>query len=542
MLESDHSSKELQRRRSRRRSATPPPPPQPPKRNESPESQRFSTGQGGKREEIRREDPRRDNIRRENSRREDPRREDPRQERLERDRSQRRMPDASSNMARDPRAAASIGVQSRNGQVGEQAPIPPGRSSSRPTTNQPTRSRQPREKRERRPASPFVHIVRLLILGVGIGAIAGTFLSVWNPAINRPAAVTQLHTTTASAAEVDHNVGRSPTALPKGQELTALTAKVVPLTQGLKELTPGVFLIDLDSGDYFTLNGTSSFSAASMIKVPVLVALFQEVDAGRVHLGDKLVLQPGDIGEGSGDMQYAPIGSEYTVLETITNMITISDNTATNLIVRRLGGIEQVNQHFRQWGMQQTVLRKSLPDLEGSNTTSPKELATLLSMVSQGEILSMKSRDRALEIMRHTVSDTLLPSSLGEGATIAHKTGDIGTLVGDTGIIDMPNGKRYAITAMVKRPFNDSRAQDLIRQIAATVYDYLNQSTGGQSATQTSPAIEPAAPTGTASPSADSISGDRTTPDAAPSGSVPDSVPASTIPGNGAMLTQPTSR
>ena len=387
------------------------------------------------------------------------------------------------------------------------------------------RSRQPRQKRERRPASPFVHLMRLLILGVGIGAIAGTFLSVWNPALNRPTSVAQVHTIAANAAEVDHNLGRSIAPLTKGQELTTLTAKVVPLTQAVKDLTPGVFLIDLDSGDYFTLNGASSFSAASMIKVPILVALFQEIDAGRVRLSDKLVLQQADVGEGSGDMQYAPIGSEYTVLETITNMITISDNTATNMIIRRLGGIEQVNQHFRQWGMQQTALRKALPDLEGTNTTSPKELATLLSMVSQGEILSMKSRDRALEIMRHTVSDTLLPSSLGEGATIAHKTGDIGTLVGDTGIIDMPNGKRYAITAMVKRPFNDSRAQDLIRQIAATVYEYLDQSAGGH--------LNPANPASqAASPSADSTLGDRTTEPAASDSSHPGSTTPDAIPGN----------
>jgi beta-lactamase class A len=336
------------------------------------------------------------------------------------------------------------------------------------------------------------------------------------------------------------------TTLPKGQELTALTAKVVPLTQGVKDLTPGIFLIDLDSGDYFTLNGTSSFSAASMIKVPVLIALFQEIDAGRVRLSDKLTLQQTDIGDGSGDMQYSPIGSEYTVLETITNMITISDNTATNMVIRRLGGIEQLNQHFRQWGLQQTVLHKPLPDLEGTNTTSPKELSTLMSMVSQGEILSMKSRDRALEIMRHTVSDTLLPSSLGEGATISHKTGDIGTLVGDTGIIDMPNGKRYAITAMVKRSFNDSRAQDLIRQIAAAVYEYLNQSAGEQSSAtnQVSPSADPAqatepaqttdggmatqpasTPTQTPSPNTDSAPSNSTSPSldqAAPDSVTPD--------------------
>ncbi|NJR66344.1 MAG: serine hydrolase, partial [Leptolyngbyaceae cyanobacterium CRU_2_3] len=88
--------------------------------------------------------------------------------------------------------------------------------------------------------------------------------------------------------------------------------------------------------------------------------------------------------------------------------------------------------------------------------------------------------DRALDIMRHTVTDTLLPASLGEGATISHKTGDIGSLVGDTGVIDMPNGKRYAITVMVKRPNNDDRAQDLIRQLAATTYDYMAQAAGGR--------------------------------------------------------------
>jgi beta-lactamase class A len=477
-------------------------------------------------------------------------------------------------MVRDPRPSATSPIappnsspnaklRHRNGQSAGQSPNPahssaPSQMVGQPAGQMPTtarrsadrspRSRQPHEKRERRPASPFVHLMRLLILGVGIGAIAGTFLSVWNPALNRPASVAQIHTTAANAAETkqSQSLVRSPATLPAGQDLTALTAKIVPLTQGVKDLTPGVFLIDLDSGDYFTLNGASSFSAASMIKVPILIALFQEIDAGRIHLSDKLVLQQTDIGDGSGDMQYSPIGSEYTVLETTTNMITISDNTATNMIVRRLGGIEQVNQHFRQWGLQQTVLHKPLPDLEGTNTTSPKELSTLLSMVSQGEILSMKSRDRALEIMRHTVSDTLLPASLGEGATISHKTGDIGALVGDTGIIDMPNGKRYAITAMVKRPFNDSRAQDLIRQIAATVYEYLNQSAGGQSSATypSSPSAEPAqgaspidaAPTNTNSASPDAS--DPATSD--PAASNP-AASDSTISGSGATLTQPAS-
>jgi beta-lactamase class A len=260
--------------------------------------------------------------------------------------------------------------------------------------------------------------------------------------------------------------------------MTALSSKILPLTKDLKDLTPGVFLTDLDSGDYFSLNGASTFSAASMIKVPILVAFFQDIDAGKIRLDEELTMQEKDVATGSGDMQYATVGSKYSALEVATNMIVISDNTATNMLLRRLGGIEAVNQRFKQWGLQQTLIRNVLPDLQGTNTTSPKELSTLMAMLSQGELLSMKSRDRALEIMRQTVTDTLLPTSLRPGATISHKTGDIGSLVGDTGLIDMPTGRRYAITTMVKRPHNDDRAQELIRQIAAVVYDDLAQPTG----------------------------------------------------------------
>lgn len=373
----------------------------------------------------------------------------------------------------------------------------------------PAARRQPKERRDRRPTSPLVHVVRLLIMGVGVGAIAGTVLSVWHPATH-PALVTQ-QVNAATLASRSDQAGAA-ALLAKGQELTGLTPKIAPLTQGLQGLTPGVFLVDLDTGDQFTLNGTSSFAAASMIKVPILLALLQEVDKGRIRLDENLVMQPADVAAGSGEMQDSPPGTEYTLLQVITNMIITSDNTATNMVIRRMGGIEVLNQQFRQWGLQQTALRQVLPDLEGTNTTSPKELSMLLVMLSQGDLLSMKSRDRALDIMRRTVTDTLLPTSLREGATISHKTGDIGSLVGDTGIIDMPNGKRYAITAMVQRPFNDDRAQELIRQMSATVYDYLDQASGQRDAAPVSPAVEAVAPEGSTLPSSGTPAAEPATP------------------------------
>lgn len=233
-------------------------------------------------------------------------------------------------------------------------------------------------------------------------------------------------------------------------------------------------MLDLDTGNTIDINGDVSFAAASMIKVPVLVAFFQEVDAGRIQLDEMLTMEEADVASGSGNMQFSGVGTQYTALETATLMIIISDNTATNMLIRRMGGIEAVNERFRSWGLQTTVIRNVLPDLEGTNTTTPKELAGLMTMVSNGDLLSIRSRDRMLDIMRRTHTATLIPAGVGDpDATIAHKTGDIGELVGDVGLVDMPNGKRYAITTLMKRSFNDDRAQEWIRQINSMIYQEL---------------------------------------------------------------------
>ena len=349
--------------------------------------------------------------------------------------------------------------------------------------------------RSPRPASPLVHLCRLLILGVGVGAIVGTVISIWNPSLRNPATANRVGTPNPTQQLSPNRPGAVPGTLATissvrmGREMTELVAKVTPLTRDLTDLVPGIFLSDLDNGDYLSFNGSTAFSAASMIKMPILIAFLQDVDAGKIKLDEMLSMQQADIAEGSGDMQYSTAGSEFTALDTATNMIIHSDNTATNMIVRRLGGNEALNQRFRQWGLQQTLLRKPLPDLEGLNTTSPKELVSLMALLNDGKLVSMKSRDRAFDIMRRTVTATLLPSVLAPDTSIAHKTGDIGSLVGDVGLIDMPSGRRYAIAVVVKRPHNDGRAQDLIRQVAAVVYEHF----GGKPTVAPSPVAVPPA-------------------------------------------------
>jgi len=340
-----------------------------------------------------------------------------------------------------------------------------------------TPSESPRkQRRARRKASPLVYLTRLMILGIGVGAIAGTVISVLDPALRQDitqAARSATLSSSTSSGDQPARVVMSPVAVVTGQPMTDLTNSIESLTSGYTSLTPGVFVINTATGEYLDLHGTSIFASASMIKVPVLIALLQEVDAGKVRLDESLTMKAVDVATGSGEMQYQAPGTRYTVLETASKMITISDNTATNMLIARLGGVEVLNQRFRQWGLTSTTLRNLLPDLTGTNTTTPKELAELLARVTQGDLLSMQSRDRLFAIMQKTETDTLLPAGLGEGATIAHKTGDIASMVGDVGLIDTPKGDRYIATIMVQRPPNDPRAQELIRRISKATYDFI---------------------------------------------------------------------
>ncbi|NCJ05707.1 serine hydrolase [Synechococcales cyanobacterium C] len=259
------------------------------------------------------------------------------------------------------------------------------------------------------------------------------------------------------------------------QELADVKAEVETLAAAQSGLTPGAFFYSLDTGHFLNLSGDRVFSAASTIKIPILIAFFQAVDAGQVRLDESLVMRPDLIASEAGSIQYDPPNSEYPALEIADLMITISDNTATNMLIDRLGGAAALNQRFQSWGLQHTKIENLLPDLEGTNLVSPMDLATVFLRLGEGELLSEASRTKALEIMSRTVTNTLLPQGLGEGASIAHKTGDIGSVVGDAGLISTPNGQTYAAAVLVARPHNDSRAQELIRQISRITYTRFSQ-------------------------------------------------------------------
>jgi beta-lactamase class A len=318
---------------------------------------------------------------------------------------------------------------------------------------------------------PILYPLRFIIVGVGIGALIGTLLAISNsrPYINVTQNVDERGQALTEQAPPD--------PLPLITPLTTLQDSAKQAISVDTELDAALLFVDLDTGEYVDVAASRSLSAASTIKIPVLIAFLEAVDQGKARLDDPLILSETTKGSGSGSLQYKDDGSQFPALYVATEMSVNSNNTATNMIIDLLGGNAVLNAKFQEWGLQQTILNTPLPDLDGTNLTSPRDLAYLLARVSQGEILSPRSRDRLMRIMSSTENDRLLPQSLGAGASIAHKTGDIGFIIGDVGIVDMPNGKRYIASIFVERPYNSPKGKELLHQIASEFYQYLEKAT-----------------------------------------------------------------
>jgi beta-lactamase class A len=286
------------------------------------------------------------------------------------------------------------------------------------------------------------------------------------------ATISALFSRPAPPPQVTAPAPTPPPALQLKQEITPLTTALKALNTD-PDLSLHVMVYEPDQNSYVDINANTPTAAASLIKFPLLVAVLEQLDLQTIALDEMLQLTEDVKAPEAGVLQDRPIGTKVPALEVMTLMITESDNTATNMIIKRLGGIEVINDRFAKWGMNQTRLRNLLPDLQGTNTTTAKELVELFSKVEQNQILSLRSRDLFMDILSRTKNGNFIPQPIGENARIRHKTGTIASLVGDTALIDAPNGKRYFLTVIVKRPPNEPKAEELIRQVSATVYEHF---------------------------------------------------------------------
>ncbi|WP_170953545.1 serine hydrolase [Synechococcus sp. UW179A] len=351
---------------------------------------------------------------------------------------------------------------------------------------------------------PLRLVLRLVLMGVGLGVITGSLLKLAGPAVEKgdlalpgwlplteqsPEGKDQPEATANTSGTSSLNRTESLGRFETRNELKPLSARWQTLAAEQPDLKVSAFMLVLDDGRYAQLEPDTALPAASSIKTPILLVTLEELDAGRLSWNEPLKLSKTVVGGGAGWMATKPLGTRFPTHEVATEMIRVSDNTATNLLIERLGGQETLNARFNALGLSATKVNDWLPDLKGTNSTSARDLARSIALVDTGEALSIRSRDLFREVMGTSITNTLLPRGLlrglggrqGEpddslmvkGYRVLNKTGDIGIAYADAGLIELPDGSRAVAAFLVKGPFNDPRSTELIRKLAAAMAPVL---------------------------------------------------------------------
>lgn len=235
---------------------------------------------------------------------------------------------------------------------------------------------------------------------------------------------------------------------------------------------------------YIYMNGESDtiqshrVRAASMIKVYILSYLFEKIDKGEILLQDVYVLKPSDKVGGSGVLNGYESGSVLSIDTIARLMITESDNTATNILIDKLG-LENINLYMSTQGYKDTQLNRKMMDLNAidkgiDNYTSAQDLGHWFLKLATGKMASDLSNKQMIDYLVGQ-TDTECISAALPNRIIAHKTGELAGVYHDGGIIYNANRNDYYILVLLSDGY-DSRTGTIesFRSIARQVDNKVN--------------------------------------------------------------------
>ena len=262
--------------------------------------------------------------------------------------------------------------------------------------------------------------------------------------------------------------------IPENQEIKSLEKKLLNIADKYKKIKPSIYVWDYSTKNYVDINANEIYPAASIIKIPVLIEMFREIDKGKFALNDTMILEDYYRASGSGKLQYSQGGRALTMDYLARIMIENSDNSSTNMIIAKMGGMPDVNREIKKWGLKTTHVNNWLPDLEGTNVTTSKEIAQMLYNVDKTDIVSEDAKRHIADYLSHVKNNRLLQAGLPSKAILLHKTGDIGYMLGDSGIVQTPSGKKYIVSILAKRPYNNQQGKKFIVEASKTIYEHLS--------------------------------------------------------------------
>lgn len=233
-----------------------------------------------------------------------------------------------------------------------------------------------------------------------------------------------------------------------------------------------VYCKNLVTGEILDYNGDIPMMAASVIKIPVLIETFRQIQAGMLKKDQLYVLEEGDKLPSCGCLNRMHAGLNLTVQDLYNLMIILSDNTATNILIRLLGGTEEINGSLAKMGYQTCRVNRLLFDSEAAdkgieNYVSGREIGDMLEKMYRGKMIDRKSSKEMLEIMKSQRLKNKIPFYFQGCVPIAHKTGEDDGITHDVGIIF---GSQPFILCCMSNETDCTRFNRFIQKLAWSLY------------------------------------------------------------------------
>jgi beta-lactamase class A len=239
------------------------------------------------------------------------------------------------------------------------------------------------------------------------------------------------------------------------------------------------------------INEKETFHAASTMKTPVMMELFKQASEKKVNLNDSVLVKNEfksivdgspfsmNIDRDGGEKFYENLGTKQPIIDLIKDMITFSGNLSTNILIE-LADAKKVNQTMRSIGANDIRVLRGVEDMKAfeqglNNTTTAYDLMLIYRALGEGSFVSEKACGEMIEILLQQKHRTKIPALLPEEVKAATKSGSISGVSHDSGIIFLPDGRKYVLVILSKNLSDMKAGTGAIAKASRYIYDYMVQ-------------------------------------------------------------------
>ena len=252
----------------------------------------------------------------------------------------------------------------------------------------------------------------------------------------------------------------------------------------------GVAFKDLQTGTLLVLNEKDAFHAASTMKTPVLMELFRQAAEGRFSMEDPVVIKNTfsslvdgsayslDSSDDSEQELYKHIGEKRTIASLAYDMIIQSSNLATNLLIE-LANPDSVMATLKSLGAHDMKVLRGVEDSKAyekglNNSTTAYDLLLIYERMAQEQLVNAAASKEMIRILLDQKFNNIIPALLPQGVKVAHKTGFITGIHHDSGIVFLPDGRKYVLVLLSR--FDPADEKEVVKAMAGVsklIYDYM---------------------------------------------------------------------